>query len=105
MGRGAAHRGLPLGWHRGGLDGWRPSQGGAGSGEPDSQGGCSSWQDVYNYEIMPEGLSEEQQRLVLGAQGQLWSEYIPTSEHLEYMAHPRSMALAEISWTPKAQIR
>eukprot|EP00747_Dinoflagellata_sp_TGD_P120638 gnl/TRDRNA2_/TRDRNA2_173290_c3_seq15.p1 gnl/TRDRNA2_/TRDRNA2_173290_c3~~gnl/TRDRNA2_/TRDRNA2_173290_c3_seq15.p1 ORF type:complete len:411 (+),score=62.69 gnl/TRDRNA2_/TRDRNA2_173290_c3_seq15:345-1577(+) len=42
-------------------------------------------------------------KLVLGAQGQLWSEYISNLSHLEYMAFPRSMALAECLWTPAAK--
>mmetsp|Transcript_101208 Transcript_101208/g.263915 ORF Transcript_101208/g.263915 Transcript_101208/m.263915 type:complete len:559 (-) Transcript_101208:131-1807(-) len=42
----------------------------------------------------------EHQPLVLGAQGQLWTEYITTREHLEYMAFPRALALAECVWTP-----
>jgi len=72
-------------------------------GEPANQGGCSSWEDVIQYEIMPEGLSEAAQKLVLGAQGQLWSEYFPKWEHVEYMAHPRSLALAERTWSPRAK--
>lgn len=38
---------------------------------------------------------------VLGAQGALWREYIRTTEHLEYMAFPRTIALAEVLWTPR----
>jgi len=72
--------------------------------EPSNQGGCSSWKSVYQYEIMPEGLKEDQQKLILGAQGQLWSEYMPNWTHVEYMAHPRSMALAEKTWSPQASL-
>jgi len=78
------------------------------SGEPQDQGGCSSWQNVYNYDPMPEALAshpEETQKLILGAQGQLWSEYFPNWTHVEYMAHPRSLALAERTWTPAAAIK
>ena len=36
---------------------------------------------------------------ILGAQGQLWTEYIGTRDHLDYMAYPRACALAEVLWT------
>lgn len=75
-----------------------------GSSEPVSQGGCTSWQGVYSYELMPADLTKAQEKLVLGAQGQLWSEYFPNWTHVEYMAHPRSLALAEKAWTPKGGI-
>ena len=44
---------------------------------------------------------EGRAKFVLGTQGQLWSEYIPTAEHIEYMAFPRMCALAEVAWSPK----
>jgi len=75
------------------------------SGEPTSFGGCSSLANVYEYNPMPQGLTAEQQKLVIGGQGQLWSEYIPTWKHAEYMAHPRSLALAERLWTPTQAIQ
>eukprot|EP00928_Gymnodinium_smaydae_P062363 TRINITY_DN46248_c0_g1_i1.p1 TRINITY_DN46248_c0_g1~~TRINITY_DN46248_c0_g1_i1.p1 ORF type:complete len:608 (-),score=159.08 TRINITY_DN46248_c0_g1_i1:51-1874(-) len=59
---------------------------------------------VYEYDPMPSGLSKSEQELVLGGQGQLWSEYFPTATHMEYMAHPRSLALAERLWSPNEQI-
>jgi len=76
----------------------------ASRGEPANFGGCSSLAKVYAYDPMPRGLSSAEQKLVLGGQGQLWSEYIPTWEHAEYMAHPRSLALAERLWTPPESI-
>ena len=39
---------------------------------------------------------------VLGAQAQLWAEYIPNTKHMEYMAYPRLSALSEVVWSPKA---
>merc|ERR1719203_2431812 len=66
---------------------------------------CTSWQHVYQYDPMPVGLTEAQQQLVLGAQAQLWSEHFPTWQKAEYMAHPRSLALAERVWTPSTEIR
>ena len=38
---------------------------------------------------------------ILGVQAQLWGEYIPTPQHLQYMAYPRAVALSEIAWSPK----
>jgi hexosaminidase len=61
-------------------------------------------EQVYNYDPMPSGLTDQEQRLVIGGQGQLWSEYFPTWKHTEYMAHPRSLALAERLWTAPSQI-
>jgi hexosaminidase len=39
----------------------------------------------------------------MGAQGNVWTEYMKTFEHVEYMAMPRMAALAEVLWTPPAQ--
>ena len=56
---------------------------------------------VYNYEIIPEGLSALEAENVKGAQGNLWSEYIPTEQRADYLYMPRMTALAEILWTGK----
>ena len=55
---------------------------------------------VYAYDPIPREIAAEKQRHVLGTQGQMWSEYIPTPENCEYMAFPRLCALAESAWTP-----
>ena len=55
---------------------------------------------VYAYNPIPREISVEKQHHVLGTQGQLWSEYIPTPENCEYMTFPRLCALAESAWTP-----
>jgi hexosaminidase len=55
---------------------------------------------VYDYEPIPKELSAEQHKYVLGAQGNVWTEYISTAEHLEYMVLPRMLALAETVWSP-----
>lgn len=73
--------------------------------EPASFGYCSSLANVYGYDPMPQNLTQTQQKLVLGAQAQLWSEYFPKWDHVEYMAHPRSLALAERLWTPTSNIQ
>lgn len=71
-------------------------------GEPEAIGGFLPLRTVYDYEPVPAALPPEQHKHVLGAQGNLWTEYIATPEHLEYMAYPRGAALAEGVWTPAA---
>ena len=70
--------------------------------EPLNGGNYVSIQRVYGYEPVPDSLTAEQGRHILGAQAQLWTEYMPTTSHVEYMAYPRALALAEVVWSPKA---
>ncbi len=56
---------------------------------------------VYSYQPTPEELSPEQTAHILGVQGNIWTEKIPTFKHLEYMVFPRLCALAEVAWSPK----
>jgi hexosaminidase len=56
-------------------------------------------EDVYAYEPIPDGLSPEQARHILGAQGNIWTEFIASVDHLEYMTYPRGTALAEVVWS------
>lgn len=69
--------------------------------EPLAIGGYTTVQKVYSYEPIPAELKPEEHKYILGAQGNLWTEYILTPEHVEYMAVPRMLALAEVLWTPK----
>ena len=59
---------------------------------------------VYAYNPIPYGVSESEEAHVLGIQFQLWTEYIPTEERLEYMAFPRACAAAEVAWTQPTQL-
>ena len=61
----------------------------------------TSIQQVYDYEPIPNGLSPDQIEHVLGAEGQLWSEFIWSPGKLEYMTWPRACALSEILWSPQ----
>jgi hexosaminidase len=70
------------------------------SKEPLGIGGFLPIDTVYSFDPVPAELSPEQARHVLGAQAQLWTEYIPTPKHAEYMAYPRLAAFAEVVWTP-----
>lgn len=58
---------------------------------------------VYEFEPIPAGLTGDECRRVLGAQGNLWTEYIKTPEHAEYMLLPRLCALAEVVWSDARQ--
>ena len=69
--------------------------------EPLAIGGYTTVQKVYSYEPIPPELTAEEGTYILGAQGNVWTEYILTPEHVEYMAVPRMLALAEVLWTPK----
>ncbi len=70
--------------------------------EPPGIGGHVPLEKVYGFEPMPEGLSAEKQKHILGAQGNVWTEYIPTPEHAEYMALPRLCAMSEVVWSSRA---
>ena len=58
---------------------------------------------VYSYDPIIPGLDDQAASRILGAQGQLWTEYMKDMKAVEYMAFPRSCALAELVWTPKGQ--
>jgi hexosaminidase len=62
--------------------------------------GPLSLEKVYEFQIVPDSLTTEQQELVWGAQGCLWTEYIPTTWKAEFAIFPRMSALAENVWSP-----
>ena len=65
-------------------------------------GGYLPLKKVYSYDPIPETFTPEQAKLMYGVQANLWAEYIPTPEHLEYMIYPRILALAEVAWSAVA---
>lgn len=67
--------------------------------EPLAIGGFLPLEKVYSYEPVPKELTVEESQYVLGAQGNVWTEYMPTSEQAEYMAFPRMIALSEVVWS------
>lgn len=67
--------------------------------QPEAIGGYLPLDKVYSYNPIPAVLKEEKAKHVLGAQANLWAEYVPTIEHVEYMVFPRALALAEVNWT------
>jgi hexosaminidase len=68
----------------------------------DCWGGLLTLEQVYSFEPIPPAFTAAQQKLVLGCQAQLWSEYIYNGAKLEYMAFPRLCALAEVAWSSQA---
>lgn len=69
--------------------------------EPLAIGGTTTVQDVYSYEPTPKELTPEESKYVLGAQANVWTEYITTPEQVEYMVLPRMTALSEVVWSKK----
>ncbi len=73
------------------------------AGEPLAIGGLIPLEKVYSYEPIPKGLDINQATKILGAQGNVWTEYIKTPEMVEYMSVPRMTALSEIVWSKRRQ--
>ncbi|MCH7408476.1 family 20 glycosylhydrolase [Belliella sp. DSM 111904] len=53
---------------------------------------------VYSYHPRPKDLTADQQRHILGVQTNMWTEYVPSFEKLQYMIFPRLLAVAEVAW-------
>lgn len=66
--------------------------------EPPTYGICRL-KDSYTYDPVPDSIDE---KLILGGQGNLWTESVPTFRQVEYMTWPRALALAEVYWSPKS---
>jgi hexosaminidase len=71
--------------------------------QPLAIGGYLPLERVYSYDPVPKELTSEEQNHILGIQGNVWTEYITTTEYLEYMVYPRMLAVAETGWTPRMQ--
>lgn len=71
--------------------------------EPTAIGGLTTLEKAYSYEPIPEALTPEQAKHIIGAQANVWTEYMPKSEQVEYMAFPRACAMAEVVWSAKAK--
>jgi hexosaminidase len=70
--------------------------------EPLAIGGLTTLEKMYSYEPTPDVLSDEEARHILGAQGNVWTEYMVNSSYVEYMVFPRAIALSEVLWSPKS---
>jgi hexosaminidase len=66
--------------------------------EPFAIGGFVNVEKVYSFEPYTPEMTPEQRAHILGVQANLWTEYIKTPEHLEYMLLPRMSALSEVQW-------
>ncbi|TDE00809.1 beta-N-acetylhexosaminidase [Flavobacterium hiemivividum] len=64
-------------------------------------GGFTNLEKIYSYEPIPKELNAEQGKYVLGAQGNVWTEYMINPAKVEYMIFPRLSALSEVLWSPK----
>lgn len=67
--------------------------------EPLTFAGPLPLEQVLSYEPIPVELTPDEARHILGVQGQLWTEFVPTPQHAEYMLFPRLCALAEVAWS------
>jgi len=71
--------------------------------EPLAIGGYLSLKTVYGFEPIPAELTPDEAKHIIGAQGQIWTEYMKTPGSVEYMLLPRLFALSEIDWSSKEQ--
>lgn len=67
--------------------------------EPLAIGGLTTMQEIYDWNVMPKKMSRQAEKHIIGGQANMWTEYITSNEHLEYMLFPRVVALAEKLWT------
>ena len=67
--------------------------------EPLAIGGFTDLEKVYSFEPVPDALSDDEKQYILGAQANVWTEYIINPEHVDYMIFPRMIALAEVLWS------
>ncbi len=70
--------------------------------EPLAIGGFTPLEQVYEFNPCPDSIAEPDKKYILGAQGNVWTEYLQTPEMVEYMAVPRLCALSEVLWTRHA---
>lgn len=66
--------------------------------EPLAIGGFLPLEKVYKYSPVPEGLTPEEAKYVLGGQANVWTEYIPSFDQVEYMTYPRALAMIQGLW-------
>jgi hexosaminidase len=83
------------------FDHYQGDRGVNGKSEPLAIGGMLPLEKVYSYNPLPAALNPEEQKHILGAQANLWTEYIADPHQAEYMLFPRLFALAELAWSPQ----
>jgi len=67
--------------------------------EPLAIGGMLDMKKVYSLQIMPEEIEDNKKKHIIGAQANVWTEYMPDSKHVEYMIFPRIAAVSEVLWS------
>ncbi len=67
--------------------------------EPLAMGGPTTLRTMYEYNPVPEVLTSDERRYIIGVEGCVWTEYMPTPARVEYMAWPRMCAIAEAGWS------
>lgn len=72
-------------------------------GEPLAIGGYLPLEKVYSFDPVPAELTETEANYVLGAQGNIWTEYLKDARQVEYMAFPRILAMSEVNWSAPKQ--
>lgn len=70
-----------------------------GENEPTAIGGYLPLEKVYGFNPIPEELNQEESKYIIGAQGNVWTEYMPNEDAVEYMAYPRMLAMSEVVWS------
>ncbi|HEX5625837.1 MAG TPA: beta-N-acetylhexosaminidase, partial [Saprospiraceae bacterium] len=70
--------------------------------EPIAIGGYTPLEETYSFDPVPESLKPSERPYIIGAQGNVWTEYMADEKHVLYMAYPRAIALSEVNWTPKS---
>ena len=66
--------------------------------EPPAIASTLTLNQVWQFEVVPEQIAPDKRHHILGGQGNIWTEYIPEAEQVEYMAFPRAIAIADILW-------
>jgi hexosaminidase len=72
--------------------------------EPLAIGGMLDMEKVYSIDIIPPEITEDKRKHIIGAQSNVWTEYMADGKHVEYMVFPRLGALAEALWTPRGRL-
>ncbi len=65
--------------------------------------GIRTLRDVYTFPTIPTDISPEKRKHVIGVQANMWSEYMPKFEHIEYNLFPRVYAISEVAWSPQVR--
>lgn len=67
--------------------------------EPVAAAAFLTLRTAYSYDPVPDSLPADVKPMILGVQGNLWCEHVPTDEHAEHMLWPRMLAIAEVAWS------